>query len=558
MSHNINYYKGMTLSKEELEYKDYADKYMSLYVDLIKSGNDDVIFLKNDIDFQMSKVTTTDNKLRVLEGYCLFNKIAETVPGLEYKRTMDSENFPNQKFFVKSDEKLQIVPNGSIGEKRYIYLKNFITPCSFKCTVASDGVLTILDGGSISKSEITSVIRNSASGAPTRVRFLAVDYSTTGINNTSIYEVNSFTDDIIVLNGTIASESGEVLCIPIGSFDLGVENNLPNRSLFSNLETKLVLDNSSTLDEDLGIIKLGYITFTTVSDFTITDLRNDCKYIITIDTAIDLSDFMTLSTVQTVTAEKYYTGLIQNKLTSLNYANNYSSGFIDINTINGANEFIFDFQGNSSNLTIVGFKHGLKPYGFTPGTNIIPGTSIKIRFVNVGALTKFSNNRFGLNNSIPVRSGVLYTMRYDGYDSEFAIPRFSISSTFTEQDGINIQNQVTANTGNISSLQAILNGVEFSLSTKISDTSLGKVYMAYIKQGNNYLVTIHARLNANINGADSSVIPIFCRPTRQVGYLIELGTDVVWVTAQTNGTILLRNDTGNILDKTFTYITPTV
>jgi len=391
MSKNINYYRGIALSLEELMYKDYSDKYLSLYVDLIRSGDSDVLFVKETSDFQMSKLTGGSvPQLRIGDGFCLFNKISETVPNLEFKRILNTENYPDQKFFINSPQKTSNITAGTTGEKRYIYLASYMTPSAFSCTVASDGILTITDNGSISKSEVPSVIRGSQSSAPTIVRFMSNDFTMTGINNIDYYEINSFDDDLVTLNGSILAETGEVLCVPIGSFDLGTVQNLSNRCLFSNLETKLIISSDDDLDSERGVIKVGYIEFTSANDYDIIDLRNDSKYVIAIDTDVDLSDFVTKSTNQSIEGEKYFRALTQGRMASINHSNNYTNQLINISTPGGANDFIFDCQ-NVSNLTVSGFYHSGKPFGANPSINIVPGTVIRVRFDNVGAGTKFNS-----------------------------------------------------------------------------------------------------------------------------------------------------------------------
>jgi hypothetical protein len=567
MSKNINYYSGLALSLEELSYKDYSDKYMSLYVDLIRAGSSDVIFLKNTSDFQMEKITGGSvPSLRVKDGFCLFQRINETVPFLDYQKTLDIENYPDQRFFIRSSQKDEAITAGTIGEKRYIYLKSYMTPAGFTCTVAADGVVTILDGGSIKKSETGSILRDSNTSAPTTVRFLKTDYTTTGIQNTGTYEVNSFDDDLVVLNGSILAEAGEVLCVPLGSFDLGIANNLSNRCLFSNLETKLVISSSDDLDSEAGVIKIGYIEFSATDDYDIIDLRNDSKYIITIDTDVDLSDFVTKSTNQSIEGEKYFRALTQGRLTTLTHSSNFASGLINIDTSGGANDFVFDCQ-NVSNLVVNGFYHSGKPFGLNPLINIVPGTSIRVRFINVGSNSKFTSL---LTDHLPLhgvalRTGVLYTIRYEETLTSgiFTVRRFSLSDTASIWEINNLQTQITQNANDINTLEGIVSGMEFVVKAELPtlvggvENTTVKLYYAYIRQGANYLVTLHAKMDAGVNlTLDNNTIPDILKPGSSItnSWATISTEDRVYIRVPSSGQVSLLNETGTSNQISVTYI----
>ena len=457
MSKNLNYYPGLTLSKEELQFKDYSEKYLSLFVDLIRLGGKDVLFMKEPSNFQLSKgVVGSPPNLIVGSGFCLFNKINDSIPGFEYNQTLNVNNYPDQRFFVLHDSKSVTIPSAATDVERYIYIQHLIVPAAFKCTIDSDGKINTLDGGSIKKSEILSVVRGSNSGAPTRIRFTNLGYENS-TNNTGVYEISTVSEDIITVTSELSQQSTEVYCIPIGSFDLGVENNLPNRSVFAYSETNIVIDESGSLDDMDGMVKIGKIIYSSATEYEIIDLRNENKYLISIDTDVDLSDFVTKSTNQSIFGEKYFRNLIQGRINSRNASSHLISGLIDVSGEDSANDFIFDCQ-NQSNLGIRGFFHANKSLGTNPLNNIVPGTSIRVRFINIG-----SNNRFifgagggfgenlsiftGLTSNLPIMPGTTYTIRLDSVS--LGSGTFSLSPTATRQDRTELQSQITQNSEDI-------------------------------------------------------------------------------------------------------------
>lgn len=539
MSKNINYYPGATLANEELRFKDYSEKYLSLFVDLIRSGTEDVLFVKNSDDFEMSKGSGSPEQLIINEGFALFIGINDSLTDFEFSNTLNVNEFPDQRFFVKSTQKTVTIPAGTASEVRHVYLQNFLNPAGFRCSVTSDGVVTIADGGVIKKSEVPALLRGSNSKAPTRVRFLKTDY--TEAVNQSVYEVNSFTDDVVVLNGNISNEVGEVICIPIGSFDLGVDNNLQNRALFGVTETKVIIDSDDTLDSGIGIVKVGHIEFTSTTEYTIHDEREDNKYIISIDLDIDLSDFVTKSTNQVITGEKHFRSFGQGRIATLNYTNNFLLGgffnYIDIAGASHANDFIFDLQ-NQNNVSIDGFGHSGKALGTDPLTELVPGASIKVSFKNVGSNCVFRSTYMGLPQSITVRPGVLYTIRFDHQDS--TIPVYSISHSASIYDIISLENSKK-------------NKSDYSVTNNFHSSSDFVIsYMTNPLGGGLIEVTVFASIRRNRTGlVTTTSLPEEIRPQREcvIDYWANPVTPGdspianVSIVINTNGIINCRNNT---------------
>lgn len=555
MSKNINYYSGLSLSKEELQFKDYADKYLSLYVDLIKSGVKDVVFIKNATDFEMTKGIGSPPVLNIKEGYCLFNGINDILTDFEYKQTLNVDDFPDQKFFVKSPEKNVSIDIGLDSQVKYIYIQNYLVPAAFSCTVASDGTITLLDTGSIRKSEVPSILRDINSNAPTRVRFLATDYSSNGINNNSIYEVNTVRANTITITGSVLAETGTVLCVPIGSFDLGSELNLLNRALFSYNETRILVNNSSTLDNQTGIVKLGYITYNELGDnYDITDLRNSNKYIISIDTEIDLSDYVTKSTTQTISSSKAFTNLIQGKISLLNRASNWQSGYILLNS-STSNDIIFNCGYSQTNIN--GFQHVTKSWGTNPDINLVLGTSIRVRFTNVGAGSAFKSMfSGGATGTIPITEGVLYTIRAEERE-DFVY--FSVSPTASDKDVAEMTSRIEQNETDISTLSGDVAAIKITtpeetvIRNEIYSDSDIKIYLSYIKKGSYCLVTVTALVAASVGSIVSSIIPATYRPSFEISDILSENVNEIQILP--NGNVICKTGVGNSRLFSVTYCT---
>lgn len=142
--------------------------------------------------------------------------------------------------------------------------------------------------------------------------------------------------------------------------------------------------------------------------------------------------------------------LVQTPLRVVNQID--GDGYILINgdsTFNDGNEFIFDLQGGTA-IDIWGFKYEGWDFGGNPDTQLVPGTTIKVRFVNVGSGCKFkkyiNQKGFWIQEDANIYEHVLYTIRME-QNADNELSGFTISPLVNQADLTVINQRLTdANT----------------------------------------------------------------------------------------------------------------
>ena len=223
---------------------------------------------------------------------------------------------------------------------------------------------------------------------------------------------------------------------------------------------------------------------------------------------------------------------------------------------NSSNNIILN--GNGNNLDIRGFEISGRPFGSDPSVNLTRGTSIKVRFVNIGATTVFkSANLEGHSSDFTLRAGILYTIRYEGIPAmEFGgstTRLFSISPTATHQDISSLDGRITTNENNISGNVtniATLDGYRSNLElipfpsgvTGLSGGAVGIIRKFY------GIVQLHFGLKRT--GTIASGTPTIrtletkYRPLVQIDFfnpVLNSGSNFILISIMTNGEVKLTN-----------------
>ena len=197
-------------------------------------------------------------------------------------------------------------------------------------------------------------------------------------------------------------------------------------------------------------------------------------------------------------------GFVTETLKTINNPTIDANGLL---VLSGANNSSLIVNCNGSSINLRGFTHTNKPFGSTLGNNLLRGTSIKIRFVNVGAGSTFLSHRVDLpgftltGGSVNVAENVLYTLRLDNINTPAGNHEFSVSANIDRATVLSLID------GHYKEADLIIN--ESLINT--SDVKLG---YSVIKKGTKRLVTLVAETEPSpIPYPYSGVIPPNLRPS---------------------------------------------
>ena len=233
-------------------------------------------------------------------------------------------------------------------------------------------------------------------------------------------------------------------------------------------------------------------------------------------------------------------GLTQSRIRTISTVSN---GYLIIDGNTEGNEFIFNLNNNA--IDIRGFRHATKDLGSNPDTQIVPGTTIKVRFINppgVGNARFFGDlwdsgmgpgtNGFALPTNVNIRAMELYTIRLDVVTSA-TTGLFSVGPVVTRDQVLEMNESLVTLTANKFDKADIISALPF--------VSSGNNYLGYvaikIPNTNQYQVTLHARIA--VSSWNAGTLPEILRPNIIIrGYTEVVGNSVSMI-IQPNGGVTL-------------------
>lgn len=251
-------------------------------------------------------------------------------------------------------------------------------------------------------------------------------------------------------------------------------------------------------------------------------------------------------------------GLTQARIRSVSTVSN---GYIIIEGNTEGNEFIFNLQNNA--IDIRGFRHATKDLGSDPATQIVPGTTIKVRFINTpgsGNARFYGDlwdngiepgiNGFALPGNVNIKPMELYTIRLDSVSSP-TTGLFSVSPVVTRDEMMNLTASVSTLNTNKYNNSDVLQALPWQTS---GDNTIS--YAAFKIPGTTrYVVTLHAMFRTS-TWVLATPLPEALRPSGIVrGYTKVVNTDVSMI-IQSGGAINLSGGSPSEPDRSIsvTYI----